>query len=101
MNLRRRRQKWLGRTILVLLLLLIVVAVAAAAGEMLPRSVISGGGGSVNGGPISLHSAIGQPIVGAVSGTENVLCSGFWCGPGAPEVSEGEFILLLPVAIRP
>jgi hypothetical protein len=82
----------------VLVLLLVMVGLAAAVGELLPRNLVSGGGGMVSEGGLALHSAIGQPVVGAV---ENglALCSGFLCGSGAP-VGGSDFYVYLPVAIR-
>jgi hypothetical protein len=81
--------------------LLLAAGVALAAGETLPRSLVSSGGGQVSAGGLHLHSAIGQPLVGAV-GDGPALCSGFLCGPGAPGASGGgePFFLYLPLVQR-
>lgn len=76
-------------------------SLALASGELLPRSAVSGGGGPVSQGGYALRSAIGQPVAGAVQNGVS-LCSGFWCGLGAPGGPfEGEIKVYLPVVIRP
>jgi len=91
-------KKWLLMVVL-LTAVLLTVGLAAAGGDMLPRSLVSSGGGLVSQDGYTLHSAIGQPVVGAV---ENgvTLCSGYLCGPGAPAVTGGNFSIYLPAVIR-
>jgi hypothetical protein len=96
MTQRQRRQVTL---VAVLVLLLVMVGLAVAVGELLPRSLVSGGGGMVSEGGLALQSAIGQPVVGAVQNGVT-LCSGFLCGSGAPPVGGSNFYVYLPVAIR-
>lgn len=76
-------------------------SLALASGELLPRNAVSGGGAVTSGGLV-LHTAVGQPAAGAVTMPEASLCSGFWCGLGAPGGPfEGEMKVYLPVVIRP
>lgn len=87
------------RRVLVVVLItavLLSVGLAAAVGELLPRSLVSSGGGVVNQSGAGLHSAIGQPVVGAVQ-NGLTLCSGFLCGAGAPPVTEADFFVYLPL----
>jgi hypothetical protein len=83
-----------------LLLLLLGFGVVWAGGEALPRSLISAGGGLVTQGDLVLQTATGQPVAGAVD-NGLVLCSGYWCGAGAPitEPPAGH-ALFLPTIIR-
>jgi len=57
---------------------LLTVGMVAAGGEILPRSLVSSGGGTLAQSGYTLHNAIGQPAVGS---SENglVLCSGYLC----------------------
>jgi hypothetical protein len=86
-----------------LALLLLSIGLALAAGEsVIQRDAVGRGGGQVSGGGLSLHSAIGQPVVGAV-GEDISLCSGYLCGPGAPAAPGGAgdvHIVYLPFAAR-
>lgn len=80
--------------------LLLAVGLAAAAGEMLPQSLVSSGGGQVDQEGLTLHSAVGQPVVGAVE-SGSTLCSGFLCGADAPQVSsDDDYPLYLPAVSR-
>jgi hypothetical protein len=91
-------KKWL----LVLVLLtavLLTVGLVFAGGDMLPRSLVSSGGGVVSQNGYTLHSAIGQPAVGAVQ-NGLTLCSGYLCGADAPPVTGGGFSIYLPIVIR-
>jgi hypothetical protein len=55
-----------------------------------------GGGGLARGGNVSIYSAAGQPVTGAVAGGNVRLCSGFWCGGGqAPVIDRFLFLPLL------
>ena len=96
--MKRLNKRWL-LTIVLVTAVLLTVGLVAAGGEMLPRSLVSSGGGLVSQNGYTLHSAVGQPVVGAV---ENgvTLCSGFLCGPGAPPVTGGNYHIYLPVVIR-
>jgi hypothetical protein len=57
---------------------LLFAGLGLAAGEMIPRSLISGGGGPVSQGDVTLNGAVGQPVVGPVR-DGITLCSGFHC----------------------
>ncbi len=81
----------------VIVLLLLSLGWAAAGGEMLPRSLVSSGGGMVSGGGLSLETAVGQSVAGAV-GNGLTLCAGFYCGGGV-EAGGGEMVYL-PVVVR-
>lgn len=82
-----------------LVLLLLLVGLALAGGQGMPRSLVSSGGGAVAQSGLTLHSAIGQPVVGAVENGPT-LCSGFLCGAEAPPVSGTDFHTYLPVVVR-
>jgi hypothetical protein len=86
--------------ILPLFLLLLGLGVVLAEGEMLNRSLVSGGGGIVSQSGLTLHSATGQPVAGAVA-NDLLLCSGYWCGGGAPvtepPIIGDDFALFLPL----
>jgi hypothetical protein len=92
-------KKWL-LVVVLLTAVLLTVGLAFAGGNMLPRSLVSSGGGVVSQGGYVLHSAIGQPVVGAVQ-NEATLCSGYLCGADAPPVTGGGYHIYLPVVIRP
>ena len=83
----------------VLLLTLLSLGLVLAAGEMMPRTLVSSGGGIVSQGDVALHSAIGQPAVGAV-GSNLTLCSGYLCGAGAPPVTGGSNTLYIPILFK-
>ena len=88
--------------VMVVTAVFLTFSLALASGELLPRSAVSGGGGAVNSGGLVLHTAVGQPAAGAVAMAGESLCSGFWCGLGAPGGPlEGEMKVYLPVVIRP
>ncbi len=91
--------KWILAVLLMTVLL--TAGLALAAGELMPRSLVSSGGGLVSEAGYTVHSAIGQPVVGAVT-NEATLCSGFLCGPGAPPAPpiNIEYNSFLPVMIR-
>lgn len=95
MYLYKKRLLWLVAVTAVLL----TVSLAAASGELLPRSLISSGGGSVSQNQMVLHSAIGQPAVGAVQ-NDLTLCSGFLCAAGAPPLSGADTRIYLPLIVR-
>lgn len=93
----RKRVLW---SAVLLLTLLLVVGLAVAAGEMLPQSLVSSGGSQVDQEGLTLHSAIGQPAVGAVENGAT-LCSGFLCGADAPQLStDDDYPLYLPAVSR-
>jgi hypothetical protein len=77
---------------LVVLLALLTVAAAADLGSL--RSLISSGGGRMSQDGLAMQSAVGQPVVGP-SRNGLRLCSGFLCGPLAPEHR-----VLLPIVTR-
>lgn len=82
------------------LFMLLGLGVVLAEGEMLNRSLVSGGGGIVTQSGLTLHSATGQPVAGAVA-NDLLLCSGYWCGGDAPitepPIIGDEFDLFLPL----
>lgn len=86
-----------------LFLLTVVVCLTfsavAAGGDLFPRSLISSGGGLVSQAGITLHSAIGQPAVGAVQ-NDLTLCSGYLCGAEAPPITEGNYEIYLPAITK-
>jgi hypothetical protein len=61
-----------------------------AAGETIPRSAVTGGGGTLSASGVALQAAVGQPVAGAV-GSATTLCSGLICGAGvsAPPPTPG------------
>jgi len=89
-----------GRRILLPLMLLVILAtftLAIAAGARPDGWHFAGGAGAqITGAQQSLHSAIGQPVAGIVSGTSAVLCSGYLCGAH----TEGSGTVFLPVVLR-
>ncbi|MCL4264513.1 MAG: hypothetical protein KJ069_14915 [Anaerolineae bacterium] len=97
--MKRINKKWL-LLLVVLTAVLLTVGLVFAGGDMLPRSLVSSGGGLVSQSGYTLHSAIGQPVVGAVQ-NEDTLCSGYLCGADAPPVTGGSYYIYLPVVIRP
>lgn len=96
-QMRRRRWALMGA----LALLILMVGLALAGGEMMPRSLVSGGGGAATSEGLTLQMAVGQPAVGAVTSGGETLCGGFWCGSGAPEVTPEGITVYLPVILRP
>jgi hypothetical protein len=86
-----------------LLVTIFSLGLVLAIGEDLPRSLVSSGGSIVSQSGLVLHSATGQPVAGSVA-NDLVLCSGYWCGSGAPltepPIIGDEFELFLPVIIR-
>jgi hypothetical protein len=96
--MKRMNKKWL--LLVALTAVLLSVGLVFAGGDMLPRSLVSSGGGMVSQSGYTLHSAIGQPVVGAVQ-NEATLCSGFLCGADAPPVTGGDYHIYLPAMVRP
>lgn len=94
MSINKKQVLWL----ILITAVFLTFSLVMASGELLPRSLVSGGGGLVSTGGMMLHSAIGQPVVGAVQ-NGLALCSGFLCGSGAP-VGGSDFYVYLPVVIR-
>lgn len=90
-------KKWL--LLVLLTAVLLTVGLVFAEGELLPRSLVSGGGGLVSQSSYHLHNAIGQPVVGAVQNGAT-LCSGFLCDANAPLINGGNFDSYLPMIIR-
>lgn len=83
-----------------LVLLLLGFGAVWASGEALPSDLISAGGGMVSQSVLVLQTAVGQPVSGAVD-NGFVLCSGFWCGSGAPAAGPAaDFQLSLPAIVR-
>lgn len=100
--MKQRRRRLRLELVGALVLLLVTMALALATGEMLPRSLVSGGGGVAMSGDLTLQRAVGQPAVGAVTAAAGqTLCGGFWCGRGAPEVAPVMMQVYLPVVVRP
>jgi len=97
MMIKKRKALWLG---LILLLALMGLGIVLADGTTLSRSLVSGGGGIVSQSGLTLHSATGQPVAGAVV-NDLLLCSGYWCGSGAPvtepPIIGEDFDLFLPL----
>ncbi len=55
-------------------------AVLASGGPHLWPYVISAGGGEVSGGGFSIHSTMGEPVIGTSRGGPYELCAGYQCG---------------------
>ncbi len=98
MSTNKKQVMW----VMVVTAVFLTFSLALASGELLPRRAVSGGGGAVTSGGLVLHTAVGQPAAGAVTMAGESLCSGFWCGLGAPGGPfEGDMKVYLPVVIRP
>ncbi len=95
MSTNQTQMVWLA----VMAAVLLTFSVVFASGELLPRNLVSSGGGSVAQNGIVLRGAIGQPAMGAVQNGQ-ILCSGFLCAPGAPPVSGAQHPLYLPLVVR-
>jgi len=95
MSINKKQVLWL----VVITAVFLTFSLAMAGSDVLPRSLVSSGGGTVSEGGLALHSAIGQPVVGAVQ-NGLALCSGFLCGSGAPPVGGSEFASYLPLVLR-
>lgn len=102
MIIKKRKSLRLG-LVVTFIILLMGLGIVLADGEMLPRSLVSSGGSIVSQNGLVLHSATGQPVAGAAE-NELVLCSGYWCGSGAPltepPIIEDSFDLYLPLIIN-
>jgi hypothetical protein len=98
-TIKRHRRRWLLSLSGLIVALVVSIGVVQAAGEQLGRSLTSGGGGQASQSGLTLHSAVGQPAIGGASSSIN-LCSGYLCGPGAPETSAGQERIYLPVVIK-
>jgi hypothetical protein len=83
---------------ILLVALLALAGAALATGEWMPRGLVTSGGGEVSVPALTLHSVVGQPVVGGVS-NGLTLCSGFQCGPGAPS-GGGQHQVFLPIVVR-
>jgi hypothetical protein len=66
--------------------LVIGVVVLAADGAEIGWSVLSGGGGAVQSGSLTLNGTIGQIATGEVTSGAVALCSGYWCAPPAQTI---------------
>jgi hypothetical protein len=62
-----------------------LIAVAVGGQLQITRYTIDGGGGSSQGGEISISGTIGQPDAGKLSGGEYQIRGGFWVGATGPE----------------
>ncbi len=74
-----KKQGWIP---LVALCLLLLAGVAWASTTQTPAidwQVLSGGGGHLEKGNVSLDNTLGQPVVGTYGGGNAELCVGFWC----------------------
>lgn len=84
--------------LVICLLLAFSLGLVAAAGEMLPRSLVSSGGGSTANSELTLQASLAQPIANTVT-NEFTLCAGFYCGPGVTETGVNYFVYL-PTVIK-
>jgi len=81
--------------ILALVALLFIVSIAAAAdGLVIPRQVLSGGGGSAESGQFAIHASIGQAVTGLKISAPFEVESGFWNG------SVPKYKVYLPLTMR-
>ena len=78
-----RRHRLLSFLSLLLLLALGASMILASGHLQLIRSVISGGGGTIQDGDTVIHGTIGQPIAGRIQNGNVELCAGFQCQPEA------------------
>lgn len=91
----KTRLRWLpGVLVGLLILVMVVVGVWASGGVELPRTVLSGGGGTVSGSGLVLSSTVGQPVAGTVENGMLRQCSGFWCAAAAPVTPTGSNVYL-------
>jgi|GEM_PF-3154524 len=94
---RSTRLRW---SLLIVVMALLVAGTALAAGERIPRSAVTGGGGTQSTASVQLRVAVGQPLAGTSSGAAR-LCSGLVCGAGVPVTSSGPTsTLYLPLVVR-
>jgi hypothetical protein len=84
--------------LVICLLLAFSLGLVAAAGEMLPRSLVSSGGGSTANSELTLQASLAQPIANTVT-NEFTLCAGFYCGAGVTETVVN-YNVYLPAVIR-
>jgi hypothetical protein len=75
------------RTIIVALVALFVMSEVRAAGEQIPRSAVTGGGGTEATTAVRLRASIGQPVAGTSSSILR-LCGGIICGTGVPDTPD-------------
>lgn len=83
---------------IVCLLLAFSLGLVAAAGEMLPRSLVSSGGGTTANSELTLQASLAQPIANTVT-NEFTLCAGFYCGAGVTETGVNYYVYL-PTVIK-
>lgn len=84
--------------LVICLLLAFSLGFVAAAGEMLPRSLVSSGGGSTANSQLTLQASLAQPIANTVT-NEFTLCAGFYCGAGVTETAVNYYVYL-PAVIK-
>ena len=99
--MKRTRKKRVWWPVVLLIALLLMAGLVMAAGEMMPRSLVSSGGGIVGDAGYGLHSAVGQPVAGAVQ-NDLTLCSGYLCAADAPlsPAPGDDHLLYLPMTVR-
>jgi hypothetical protein len=74
--------------LMMMLVLLLLASAAFAAGERITRSAFTSGGGALNTANLQLRVAVGQPNAGTTSSSSVLLCSGPFCGAGAPDTPD-------------
>jgi hypothetical protein len=88
------------RTLLVLLLILAFLgglAQAASPTDLeLGRRVIGNGGGRVEQNFYTIHSTLGQGVVGTTNQSPYELCAGYWCN-----LARVQYKIYLPLLTRP
>jgi hypothetical protein len=89
----------LGLAAVLILLWVGVAGAGSAANVALDWQVLSMGGAPANGGNVSLNGTLGQAIIGASSGGNVNLSSGFWYGvtdiSGGPTLDNGIYLPLI------
>ncbi len=85
-----------GSAVFLMLIALFVLASVALAQSSYDLSwhVIAGGGGQMQSAGYTLMGTSGQPVAGAMQGSNYNLCSGFWCGTIA------EYRVYLPLTLK-
>jgi hypothetical protein len=96
----RRYDTHLRSILLIIVTALFVAGTALAAGERIPRSAMTGGGGTQSTASVQLRAVVGQPIAGASHSTVR-LCSGLFCGTSVPDDPDTPVsTLYVPLVVR-
>lgn len=80
-----------ARLLLAAVLVAATPPVPAGNGFAIPRATVDGGGGRSDGGIYTVTGTIGQPDVGAASGSVYAVSGGFWAS-AAPAGGDGDLL---------